>query len=255
MQNLYALTDYSNIVKDSHGVFFPFDFSWTKVSIAVSGGADSALLAYLICDLITKNNLNIELHIISNIRNWKSKPWQEYHSDQVYNFLTLKFKSIKFIRHKNFVPPELEWGDRGPTLIDEYGKTVSGDNIELRAFSEYICFKNNIDAYFNAVTKNPDDLKNGVPNRYLEPNKENIHMLVMQHMNKLAVHPFRYTTKDQIIKLFNHLKLLELLDITRSCEGEFLDLNYISYTPGQYVPVCGECFWCKERAWAIEQNK
>jgi hypothetical protein len=255
MQDLYALTDYSNIVKEIYGMHIPFDFFWAKVAVAVSGGADSALLAYLICDIITKNNLSTELHIISNIRTWKSKPWHEYHSDCVYEFLTSRFKNIKFIRHKNFVPPELEWGVQGPTLIDEYGKTVSGDNIELRAFSEYICFKNNVNAYFNAVTKNPDNLKNGVPNRYLEPSKENIHMLVMKHMNKLAVHPFRYTTKDQIIKLYRQLNLQELLDITRSCEGEFTDLNYTNYTPGQYVPVCGECFWCKEREWAIEQNK
>jgi len=255
MQDLYALTDYSNIVKETHGIRFPFDFSWTKVAVAVSGGADSALLAYLICDLITKNNLSTELHIISNIRTWKSKPWHEYHSDSVYRFLISRFKNIQVVRHKNFVPPELEWGSQGPTLIDEYGKTVSGDNIELRAFSEYVCFKYNIDAYFNAVTKNPDNLKNGVPNRYLEPNKENIHMLVMKHMNKFAVHPFRYTTKDQIISLYHELNLQELLDITRSCEGEFADLNYINYTPGQYVPICGECFWCKEKEWAIESTK
>lgn len=255
MQDLYALTNYSNIVKDSHGVYLPFDFSWTKVSIAVSGGADSAMLAYLICKLITKNNLNIELHIISNIRTWKSKPWHEYHSDQVYGFLTSEFKNITFVRHKNFVPPELEWADQGPTLVDEYGKSVSGDNIELRAFSEYVCFKNNIDAYFNAVTKNPDNLKNGVPNRYLEPSKENIHMLIMQHMGKLAAHPFRYTTKDQIIKLYRQLDLLNLLEITRSCEGEFAGLNHTTYSPGQYVPICNNCFWCKERAWAIEESK
>jgi hypothetical protein len=255
MQDLYALTKYSNIVTDVYGMYLPFDQTWQKIAVAVSGGADSAMLAFLLCSLIERENLTTETHVISNIRTWKTKPWHECHSDQVYNSLTSTFKKIKFIRHKNFVPPELEWGTAGPQLVDEYGKQVSGDNIELRAFSEYVCFKNNIDAYYNAVTKNPSNIKDGVPNRYIEPSKENIHMLIMEHMNKLAIHPFRFTTKDQIIKLYYDLKLDSLLNLTRSCEGEFEELNYKTYTPGQYVPVCGTCFWCKEREWAIEQNK
>ena len=46
----------------------------------------------------------------------------------------------------------------------------------------------------------------------------------------------------------------DLFNITRSCEGEFNGINYKTYTPGQFVPLCNECFWCKERAWAIEQQ-
>jgi len=255
MKDLYALTKYSNIVTDIHGIRLPFDRNWKKISIAVSGGADSAMLAFLLSSLIYRENLKTEIHIISNIRNWKSKPWQEYYGDQVYNFLTLKFKNIMFVRHKNFVPPELEWADRGPFIVDEYGKKVSGDNIELRAFSEYVCFKNNIDAYYNAVTKNPDNIKNGVPNRYIKPSIKNIHMLVMEHMNKLAIHPFRFTTKDQIIKLYYDLNLQELLMLTRSCEGEFENINYQTYATGQHIPICGKCYWCQEREWAIEQSK
>ena len=30
-------------------------------------------------------------------------------------------------------------------------------------------------------------------------------------------------------------------------------LDFTNYTKGQYVPVCGECFWCKERRWAVDQ--
>jgi len=64
-----------------------------------------------------------------------------------------------------------------------------------------------------------------------------------------------HTTKDWIIKKYDEENILDLLNITRSCEGEFEDLDYTTYTPGQTVPICGECFWCKEREWAIEQNK
>ena len=77
----------------------------------------------------------------------------------------------------------------------------------------------------------------------------------MKHMGIDICHPFVYTTKDWIIKQYYENNIEDLLDITRSCEGEFDGLDYTSYTPGQDIPICGECFWCKEREWAIEQAK
>jgi hypothetical protein len=64
-----------------------------------------------------------------------------------------------------------------------------------------------------------------------------------------------YTKKDWIIKQYFENGIEELLNLTRSCEGEFEDVDYTTYTAGQHVPVCGKCFWCKEREWAIEQSK
>jgi len=76
----------------------------------------------------------------------------------------------------------------------------------------------------------------------------------MTHMGRTAVHPFRFIEKSWIIKQYKDLGLQKLFDITRSCEGTFKKLDYKNYKPGQKVPICGECFWCKERAWAIEQQ-
>jgi PP-loop superfamily ATP-utilizing enzyme len=36
------------------GVILPFDKTWVNLAIGLSGGADSALLTYLLCDLINK---------------------------------------------------------------------------------------------------------------------------------------------------------------------------------------------------------
>jgi hypothetical protein len=163
---------------------------------------------------------------------------------------------IDFNRHKNFIAPDLEWGNKGPILVDEYGKQVSGDNIEIRAFAEYVCHCYNIDAYYNAVTRNPRNVEfEGMPTRDIEPNENNQHLLVMKHMGRWALHPFRFIEKSWIYKQYKDLDILWLWDKTRSCEGEVKDLDYETYIPGQYVPVCGTCFWCKEREWAIEQNK
>jgi 7-cyano-7-deazaguanine synthase in queuosine biosynthesis len=242
--NLYNFSD----------VKVPFNNKWKRIAISLSGGADSALLAYLLATTILK--LDTEIHIISHIRCWKTKPWQEYDSLNVYRWLTQRFPKINFVRHVNFIPPEIEWGSVGPTITDEYGKLVSGDNVELRAFAEYTCFKYKIDAYYNAVTRNPKDVEfEGMPTRNIDLEESNSHLLLMEHMGRIVSHPFRFTEKSKIIEMYHALDITELLAITRSCEGTFTDITYNTYKPGQYVPLCKECFWCKERRWAIETAK
>jgi 7-cyano-7-deazaguanine synthase in queuosine biosynthesis len=237
------------------GVNIPFNKEWESIAISLSGGADSALLAYILCDIIEKEKRDVTIHIISHTRMWKTRPWQEVDSLRVYQWLYEYFHCPTWYRHVNFIAPELEYGNIGPSLTDEYGKQVSGDNIQQRAYAEYICDKYNIDAYYNAVTRNPSHLS-GMTERNIESNENNQHLRLMKHMDRYAVHPFRFVQKDWIIKQYiNYNIAKDLLLMTRSCEGEFAGIDYKTYVMDQYVPICGECFWCKEREWAIEQNK
>lgn len=240
-----------------NGVEIPFDVTWKSIAISLSGGADSTMLAYLLCDIVRKNDVEpFTVHVISHTRCWKTKPWQQIDSLKIFNWLRGEFPHINFKRHTNFIPPEFEWGNTGPTITDEYGKLVSGDNVELRAFAEYVCFNENVDAYFNAVTRNPRHVDfQGMETRDIEPTDDNQHLEKMIHMGKLACHPFRFVEKSWVVEQYIKQDLMDLFEITRSCEGEITGIDYTNYTPGQYVPVCGNCFWCKEREWAIEQSK
>jgi hypothetical protein len=227
-----------------------FEQNWKNVAISVSGGADSALLAYLVCSQVTSQSV----HIISHKRMWKTRPWQSHDSLTIYNWLSKKFANIKFVRHSNLIAPDIEYGNTGPNLTDEYGKKVSGDNIQQRSFAEYICFSENVDAYYNGVTRNPRlALFNGMQERDIEPREDNRHLEKMTHMGVEVLHPFRFIDKSEIVKKYKELELMDFFNITRSCEGEFEGIDYTTYTPGQYIPTCGECFWCKEREWALEQ--
>jgi 7-cyano-7-deazaguanine synthase in queuosine biosynthesis len=231
----------------------PFDQNWKSVAVSLSGGADSALLAYLICSQAPTDFL---IHIISHTRMWKTRPWQQEDSKRVFDWLSVKFPKVRMVRHVSFIAPDIEYGSIGASISDEYNKFVSGDNIQQRAYAEYVCFKYNIDAFYNGVTRNPRSVEfSGMSERNIDPTEDNKHLAEMTHMGRKVFHPFRFIDKSQIVKTYKELDLMDLFNTTRSCEGEFEGIDYTNYKPGQYVPTCGECFWCKEREWAIEQSK
>jgi hypothetical protein len=227
-----------------------FNPEWKNIGISVSGGADSALLAYLLCSKIE----NTQVHILSHVRMWKTRPWQRYDSINVYTWLCEKFPHIKFKRHENFIPPDLEYGSKGAYIEDEYGQTRSGDQIIVRAHAEWIAVTEHLDAWYAGKTKNPSDvtITKGMPDR--NPVVEDPNELVKIHNGVTVCHPFLYTEKDWIVAQYVKHDILDLLNITRSCEGDFLDLDYTNYVPGSIVPECGQCFWCQERRWAKEKN-
>jgi len=219
--------------------------SWKRIGISLSGGADSALLAYLICC-----NSDAEIHIVTQVRCWKKRPWQRQVSLDVYHWLVDNFPKNKFVRHEGFIPPEME--EPNTTFItDEYGKSKPGNRIILRAHNEFIIHNYKLDAWYAAVTKNPDVFFDGA----LPERDEVVLPIHMKHMGIDVLHPFVHISKDLIVKQYIDHNIQELFQITRSCEGEFNNLDYKNYVPGQTVPTCGQCFWCKEREWAIEKAK
>ena len=83
IKELFYQSGYKNIY-DIDDVFIVLDSDWKKIAVSVSGGADSALLLFLLSSLIDKNNLSIEINVITNIRMWKSRPWQRKNSLDVF---------------------------------------------------------------------------------------------------------------------------------------------------------------------------
>lgn len=219
----------------------PFEKSWKRIGVSLSGGADSALLAYLLL-----KNSNAQFYFTTQIRMWKTRPWQRYVALDVVNWFREKFNNNIF-HLENFVPPEME--EPNTTYItDEYGKSKPGNRIILRAYNEYVAHTFKLEAWYAGVNLNPTQHFDGaLPDR----NSATIPMQ-LTHMGIPVIHPFVNIRKDWIIRQYLNNDIGELLEITRSCEGEFNNLNYTNYKPYQSVPTCGKCFWCKEREWGIQ---
>ena len=267
LREMYEKSEFKDILHNISGVYIPLNHNWKNIGIAMSGGIDSTMLCYLLCSIIEKHNLDITIHITAHVRVWKYRPWQKYVNEQVYEWLTNRFPSIKMERYVGFVPPDLEWKNNGPTLVEnEYGEQEYGDVLIMRSFAEYIGWHHKIDAFYNGTTMNPND-----PNITFALDVRNLTSQdIIDHFdyaikyyrmgnNILTCHPFRFVQKDWIVGRYKEFDIWDLFETTRSCEGDknefpeiFGDLDYKTYTPGMNVPECGKCFWCQERAWGIK---
>jgi len=217
------------------------DSEYQKIGISISGGADSALLAWMIC-----KQSKAQIHFVYQIRMWKTRPWQEFYADRVIDWFKKNF-SNDFVIHKNFVPPEME-EPFTDFITDEYGQSKPGNRIILRAHNEYIAHTQKLNAWYAGVTLNPPVTLEGELEDRNMPGYEKHKVIHGVNVH----HPFVDHAKDWIMRQYLDNNLQQLLGLTRSCEGEFKGIDYTNYRYGEDVNECGECFWCRERKWGLD---
>jgi len=234
----------------------PIDTNWKRIGVNLSGGADSALMTYLLCKIIQQHKMDCRIDVITYQRCWETRPWQGFISFQVFSWLKEKFPDIIDCRHLQYIPPELEHGVAGP-IID--GR--SGDQIMVGSYNKFVAYEYSLDAVYNATSKNPDDLRDDrMKNRDKDAEDGNMLDVWMpiKKVDAVFVHPFKFVKKDWIVAQYYMLNILDLYKLTRSCEGDINHHTVIKnacghfkdYKPGMDMPICNECWWCKERAWA-----
>jgi len=175
----------------------------------------------------------------------------------MYHQLQQRYPDIISDRHEVYFPPELEMGTVGLILDGR-----SGDQIIGGSYNRYLCLKLGMDAIFNATSQNPDvdpPFADRVLTRDLRAADADPTQVIMQFSGTNAVicRPFAFVQKDWILAQYSLLAAGDLLDQTRSCEGDLLrelrdalDIKTYSYDAGADLPICHTCFWCRERQWA-----
>lgn len=243
------------------GLDIPFNPSWKKIGINLSGGADSSCLLILLSKIIVEYKLDCEIHVITHHRCWNVRPWQASIALNVYNKFQEKFPSLKFVRHKNYIPPELEWGVLGPITKDEKGRDRSGDQIIVASFNDYTIYNEKLNAMYNATSRNPnEDFPHKMMNREKPPEEGTVKDLIFRKLNGFIILPFTFVRKDWIVAQYHRQNMQDIYEATRSCEGNIghetsrhIVDKLEDYEPGTFIPTCGECFWCLERSWAEQK--
>jgi|DEB0MinimDraft_6_1074348.scaffolds.fasta_scaffold22215_2 hypothetical protein len=256
-----------DVLFDIDGFLYPFDPTWKRVGVNLSGGADSALGTSILCELIEKHNLDTEVFVITNVRVWNNRPWAAPISVEVYDKIRSMFPSVNMQRIQNFIPPEIEDGSIG--LIEQLNTT--GDRIATQSFNRFVTYTHKLEAIYNFITNNPTDdefrHKSKPWDRTWNEEKLANTSVCPQFVPSRVplLHPWKLVTKDFIIGEYIKRGWQDLLDTTRSCEGDKLIFpdssfeDYETYIHGvSKLPLCSDvvddpkkgCYWCAEREWA-----
>jgi hypothetical protein len=256
---------------------YPYDPNWKRVGVNVSGGADSAVGTSILASLIEELGTETEIYFLTNVRVWNNRPWAGPISVEVYEKIKSMFPGVTMHRIQNFIPPELEEGSIG--MIEQINNT--GDRMCTQSFNSFAVYTYKLDAVYNFITNNPDpetvEHSRGPWDRIWTAEKLAETSVCPQYVTHskdsrkaTLVHPWKLIKKDFILGQYYRRGWEELLNTTRSCEGDknlFPDGPFEDYTTYEHgtseLHECHEvsdtkeewCYWCAEREWAKAEAK
>ncbi len=194
-------------------------FNHKNIGLSLSGGADSALLAFHLMKTVEK-----PLHFFT----YGS---EEKHNRSVRNSMLVIEKCISLTGNTNVYHHI------------RYGKTQERD-----LFFNYLIESVNIglvDIIYTGTTSVPqstvlETFNKTLPLDFIKRRDPTRVKSLWSHSYKLY-HPFINIDKKDIAKMYNDLDLIDsLYSATGSCES-------VEHPEGH----CGMCWWCQERIWAF----
>ena len=201
-----------------------FDTKKTKIGMKISGGADSAIVLYMLSKYVTENDTGAK--IIPITVNHEGKDYQEQFAKQVVAHCKEVFGDI-FEEHqtaRNYTP-------------DTYASTQQ-DLVES-------LYENNIiEGHYVGITRNPPNEAMDIigwngPADDRSPGKK----LRSTKIGRTCFRPLINIDKKGIAELYNTFDVMDtLFPLTRSCEEFTNDFSKHCETG---------CWFCKERYWGF----
>ncbi len=210
------------------------------VGIMLSGGADSALLLYLLAKITLEENLGTKIFPVT--AELLRRPFNIRYADGVIAKVT-ELTGYDFDFHLTFPLPNhrLDLTDAEKTeVMNKYSREFA------RRF-QFVMFYDGITA--NPPTTSFEVTENSIrPKDRDDPNERQ----KRQQINALSV-PFCDLDKRDLALFYKKFGLLEsLFPITRSCEGEAHEAGqFFNKTCFDARPAGEECFWCLEREYGF----
>lgn len=218
----------------------PMGFPISTMGVWVSGGADSALMLYLLCKQIKLDNLQIKVQ--TSTVDYK-RPYQNIGYNIVKKVQEILECDDTILEPQVYNPPgDTVWT---PDELKQQFKDINRVNFTNR----------HIQLLYTGTTLNPpvtvqEQFEYGVLHdieairgrdvvKQIE--KYQVHEIDNQTFEFIEIRPFLETDKQAIGELYKEHNLMDnLFPITRSCE----DLNTVT-------GHCGHCWWCEERLWGF----
>lgn len=217
-----------------------------KIGISLSGGADSAILLYILM-------ANVKDHIhIYTMFSPERRSAMEPHVDMIVDVCSKLTNNKKYTLHKIPVIKQ-----RPETLFTMLKTALDENEIDI-AYTGLSKFPPK-DVWINFPDQQPNWHNEARDSKIIKPlygikipiNKNtDTELIVVGHINpevtelsidERAYSPFVNLDKKQIAGIYKELNVeKELFPVTRSCETE--------KHPNKH---CGKCWWCHERIWAF----
>lgn len=196
------------------------------VALKISGGADSAIVAYMLSKYVVEERPDIKIIPITTIH--AEKPFQEIYSKRVLDFLRKEFGEI-FGKHY------INTAKNGPDYVP------AQDRIWNEAWKSEFMQSN-----YSGITANP-------PKQIMETFRDDgpaddrngkRFPISVRNSHRHLVN----IDKKGVAELYETLGVMDtLFPITRSCEAYE---NWPTYNIDKH---CGECWWCEERHWGFNR--
>jgi len=205
-----------------------------RLGISMSGGADSAILCYLVAKHLADINSDIIIHPFSC--NWEVRPWSQDKVEGIVNFIksTTNYKHIGQIY-------KFDIGNEDISKGDDHKARIFGN------YTRFMLVNKMIDHFFSGKTANPAfEVMEKFVDQVRQKDRDNpTEKNIYKHHTETI--PFAMVDKRFVIDMYKRHNLLNtLLPLTRSCEGsEDLTNNFRT--------TCGLCWWCNEREWALKE--
>ncbi len=212
-----------------------------NVAVTLSGGVDSALVMFMLCEYITKNKLDIKIMPFTGIDNLR--PANIWYAKEISAYFEEKYSNLNFFPHYEFrydhQPNNTEM-KRNAHRMHEWN-LYKEQNIQI-----FLCGK-------SANPPNDEAKKYGLyKNREAErdidlgdQSKIFTRISYKGEYNRWIYRPLAFMHKRFIAECFKDNDLIkDLFPLTASCIGYADTTNF-------FTEPCKECWWCKEKYWAF----
>jgi len=225
---------------EDQNINFDIPDRYKKIAINLSGGADSAILMYLVVKyLIKKERSNTEVNALTCANDLKHR-WNARKSADVINYILDKTQFDQFNMHYTYYRKEQ-------------------NQTHVLGIPQQLFEDKKIDLVVTGLTSNPknlalvEDINGKIVNLNETGLSERIALSKLKPCfwtvnNTTYYTPFVNVDKRFISFLYKEFEADELLQLTRSCE-DIPDTAY--YNRDFENNPCGKCWWCLERKWAF----